>query len=218
MNMSKIDLGDCFDVMRGMPDASVDMMLTDPPYGMSYQSNRRAKGFDRIVGDSSLDWIDDFVSESHRVMKSNTAAYIFCSWHNVDVFKASVERHFRLKNILVWVKNNHGSGDLKGAYAPKHEFILFAHKGRVLLRDGRRPDILEFPKVSGRVMRHPTQKPVQLLERLILDASDSGDVVFDPFMGSGSTGVAALGLGRRFRGIEMDGEYFYTADERLNAV
>jgi len=209
--------GDCLERMQDIEAGSIDMVLTDPPYGVDYQSNRRTatEKFSKIAKDDGLDWLDDFSYEMHRVMKNNTAAYVFCSWHKVDVFKAALERYFKIKNLLVWVKNNHGSGDLKGAYAPKHEFVFFVHKGRSLLRDGRSPDILEYSKVSGGNMKHPTEKPVELLSRLIKDSSDECDSIFDPFMGSGSTGVACVNTNRNFVGIELDSEYFSIAESRI---
>ena len=212
--------GDCLERMKDIPDCSVDMVLTDPPYGMAYQSNRRTstEKFRKIAQDDGLVWLDDFCTHMYRLMKPNTAAYVFCSWHNVDVFKRALQKNFKIKNLLVWVKNNHGSGDLKGAYAPKHEFVFFIHKGRSLLRDGRRPDILEFSKVSGSKMVHPTEKPIDLLERLIMDSSDGGDTILDPFMGSGTTGVAAKNLNRSFIGIELDETYFNIAKERINTT
>ena len=217
--MSNFDLyqGDCLEVMKGIPDGSVDMVLTDPPYGMNYQSNWRTATdkFRKIEQDKSLDWIDGFSDELHRLMKPDTAGYVFCSWHKVDVFKQALERNFNIKNLLVWVKNNHGSGDLRGAYAPKHELVLFFHKGRSLLRDGRRPDILEYSKVSGSKMVHPTEKPIDMLGRMVKDSSDTQGVVFDPFMGSGTTGIAAKNLNRNFIGIELDEEYFQIANKRI---
>lgn len=212
--------GDCLELMKTIPDGSVDMVLTDPPYGMDYQSNRRTatEKFDKIINDDNLDWLDDFCSETYRVMKDNTAAYIFCSWHKVDLFKVALEGKFKLKSILVWVKNNHGSGDLKGAYAPKHEFVFFVHKGRCLLRDGRRPDVLEYAKVNGGKMIHPTEKPTELLVRLVKDASDEGGTVLDPFMGSGTTGVACVNTNRNFIGIELDPDYFKIAKDRIDAA
>ena len=213
-------LGDCLERMKEIPDGSVDLVLTDPPYGMDYQSNRRVKTpkFNKIDNDDNLEWLPVFVKDLHRTMRDNTAIFVFCSWHNVDLFKKQIECVFTLKNILVWVKNNHGSGDLKGSYAPKHEFVLYAHKGRCLLRDGRRPDILEFPKVSGSKMVHPTEKPVDLCKRLILDASDVNATVLDPFMGSGTTGVACVNTGRKFIGIERDPQYFKIAKDRIEAA
>lgn len=207
--------GDCLELMKEIPDGSVDMVLADPPYGMDYQSNHRKTRFSKIENDTNLDWLGEFAEECYRVMKTDSAAYIFCSWHKVDMFKQEFEKKFKLKNILVWVKNNHGCGDLKGAYAPKHEFILFLHKGRSIFRNGRTPDVVFSDKVPSTLMLHPTEKPVKLIEKFISDSSDESCVVLDPFMGSGTTGVAAKNLGRSFIGIELDEEYFKIAQERI---
>ena len=212
--------GDCLELMKDIPDGSVDMILADPPYGMDYQSNRRTATdqFNKIENDNNLDWLDEFASEAHRVMRDNTSAYVFCSWHKIDVFKQAFQRKFKIKNVLVWVKNNHGSGDLKGAYAPKHEFVLYMHKGRSLFREGRSPDVIQADKVHGGVMVHPTEKPIPLLEVFIKNNSDVDDVVLDPFMGSGTTGVACKNLGRSFIGMELDDGYFDVASKRINEV
>lgn len=115
----KLMLGDCLERMKEIPDGSVDMILTDPPYGMDFQSNRRVvqQKFAKIANDKNLDWVDSFIDECHRVMAANSAMYFFCSWHNIGYFKQAIERKFKLKNMIVWIKNNHGSGDLKGGYA-----------------------------------------------------------------------------------------------------
>lgn len=209
--------GDCLELMKSIPDGSVDMVLTDPPYGMEYQSNRRTatEKFAKISNDDGLSWLNEFADECYRVMRNDSAAYVFCSWHKVDVFKVSFERIFKLKNIVVWVKNNHGSGDLKGAYAPKHEFVLYMHKGRSLFRSGRTPDVIMADKVSGARMVHPTEKPIALLEQFIGNNSDEQNTILDPFMGSGTTGVAAKNLNRNFIGIELDETYFNIAKDRI---
>jgi len=187
---------------------------------MDYQSNRRTatEKFAKISNDDGLSWLDDFVTECYRVMRNDSAAYVFCSWHKVDVFKAAFERKFKLKNVIVWVKNNHGSGDLKGAYAPKHEFVLYMHKGRPLFRSGRTPDVIMADKVSGARMVHPTEKPIALLEQFIGNNSDEKNTILDPFMGSGTTGVAAKNLNRNFIGIELDETYFNIAKDRIEAA
>ena len=88
--------GDCLERMKEIPDGSVDMVLTDPPYGMNYQSNWRTATdkFEKIHNDEGLDWLDEFVDECWRVMADNTAAYVFCSWHKADIFKQAFERKF----------------------------------------------------------------------------------------------------------------------------
>ena len=213
-----IDLrqGDCLELMKDIPDGSIDMILCDPPYGMNFQSHRRKDLYGKIKNDDSLGFIDDYFTECNRVMKENTAIYCFCSWHNIDIFKKAFEKHFKLKNCLVWVKNNHGSGDLQASYAPKHEFILYGNKGRRKFTNGRKEDVLFFNKTNNTL--HPTQKPVDLLEFFILNSSDENEVVLDAFMGSGSTGVACVNTGRNFIGMELDENYFNIAKERIEAI
>lgn len=209
--------GDCLEMMKLIPDSSVDMVLTDPPYGMDYQSNRRTvtQKFAKIANDIGLDWVEGFIDECHRVMAENSALYFFASWHNIDYFKAAIERRFKLKNVIVWVKNNHGSGDLTGGYAPKHEFIFYAVKGRVLNRGKRIPDVIEYDKISSSKMVHPTEKNPGMLEIFINQHTDAGMTVFDPFMGSGTTGLAAAATGRNFIGVELDPDYFAIAQKRI---
>ena len=217
----KLYQGDCLEIMGGIKDKSVDLIVTDPPYLMNYQSNRRKKEdrFDKIKNDKgNYMLIQDYLEECHRIMKDNTAIYCFCSWHNIDFFKNEFEKHFKLKNILVWNKNNHGTGDLKGSYAPKHEFILFGHKGRTLLREKRIADVIDCPKISSNKLTHPTEKPQDLLEIFIRQSSDVGSIIFDGFMGTGSCGIAAKKLNRNFIGIELDEKYFNIAKDRLENI
>ena len=217
----KLYQGDCLEIMGGIKDKSIDLIVTDPPYLMNYQSNRRKKEdrFDKIKNDKgNYMLIQDYLEECHRIMKDNTAIYCFCSWHNIDFFKNEFEKHFKLKNILVWNKNNHGTGDLKGSYAPKHEFILFGHKGRTLLREKRIADVIDCPKISSNKLTHPTEKPQDLLEIFIKQSSDVGSIIFDGFMGTGSCGIAAKKLNRNFIGIELDEKYFNIAKDRLENI
>lgn len=196
------------------------MVLTDPPYGMDYKSNRRVvkDKFEKFANDKNINWLPDFLSECHRIMKDNTSLYCFCSWHKIDEFKQQIEKVFKIKNIIVWVKNNHGSGDLKASYAPKHEFVVYAHKGRSLFRNKRVPDVLEFSKIHSSKLLHPTEKNIDMLELFIKNNSDEGSLILDPFMGSGTTGLAAKNLNRRFIGIELDNDYFNIAKNRIEAA
>lgn len=200
--------------MKGIPDGSVDMILTDPPYGIAFQSGRRASRYEKIKGDQSLDWLDDFVEEIFRVSKNNTAHYMFCSFHHIDVFKQAIEKRFKVKNIITWVKNNASMGDLKGDFAPKTEFIIFFQKGRKLINGKRDSNVFEYNKTRNKL--HPTQKPVDMTEYMLSKFSDEGNVVLDPFMGSGTTGVACMNTGRRFIGMELEEKYFNIAEQRIN--
>ena len=205
--------GDCLELMKNIPDGSVDLVLTDPPYGIAFQSNHRKEKYNEIQNDKSLEWLERYISECCRVLKNNSAIYCFCSWHNVDVFKQAIEKKFKIKNILIWEKNNTSMGDLKGSYAPKYEMIIFAHKGRKLLNGFRYADIIKASRTGNK--NHPTEKPVDLLETFIKNSSDENAVVFDGFMGSGSTGVACVNTNRRFIGIELDEGYFEIAKKRI---
>ena len=210
---------DCLEGMEQIPNESIDLVVTDPPYLMNYKSNRRVKQekFDYIMNDiNSEDMISKYIEECFRILKNNTAIYLFCSWHNIDFFKQEFERCFKLKNLIVWNKNNHGSGDLKGAYAPKHELILFGHKGRTLFREKRIPDVIDFPKIPSNQLLHPTEKPIGLLELFIRNSSDECDLVFDGFMGVGTTAIACINTNRNYIGFEIDKTYYEIAKNRIN--
>ena len=214
--MSKVKLyqGDCLELMKDIPDRSVDMILTDPPYGISFQSGYRTSRYKKIRGDQNLDWLDDFVEEIFRVSKNNTAHYMFCSFHHIDIFKQAIQKRFKVKNIITWVKNNTSMGDLKGDFAPKTEFIIFFQKGRRLINGKRDSNVFEYNKTKNEL--HPTQKPVDMTEYMISKFSDEGNVILDPFMGSGTTGVACVNTDRNFIGMELDPKYFEIAKERIN--
>ena len=115
---------------------SVDLVVTDPPYGMEFQSNFRKEKHKSIQNDSNLDWLGGWVKELKRVCKDEAHLYIFCSWHHIDKFKQEVGALFNVKNILIWEKNNTGMGDLEGDYAPKYEMILFCSNGQKKLKGG----------------------------------------------------------------------------------
>ncbi|MDN7145281.1 DNA methyltransferase [Liquorilactobacillus mali] len=212
--MINLQQGDCLELMKNIPDESVDMVLTDPPYGMAFQSRYRTSMYEKIKGDQNLDWLDDFVEEIFRVSKNNTAHYMFCSYHHIDIFKQAIQKRFNVKNIITWVKNNTSMGDLKGDFAPKTEFIIFFQKGRRLINGKRDSNVFEYNKTRNEL--HPTQKPVDMVEYMLSKFSDEGGVILDPFMGSGTTGVAATNLDRSFIGYEIDEDYFKIAEQRIS--
>ncbi len=117
--------------------------------------------------------------------------------------------------MIVWEKDNHTAGDLIAQYGKKYEIIFYVNKGRCPIRGKRLPDIWRFNRVPVKKMVHQNQKPIELLEQCILKSSDPGAIIFDGFMGSGSTGVACMNTGRNFIGIELDPKYFEIASERI---
>ena len=116
------------------------------------------------------------------------------------------------------LKVYHGMGDTKAAFAPSHENIVFAVKGKYSFPGSRPKDLVTFPKINSSKMVHPTEKPVGLLANLLSSVTKPGDLILDPFAGSGSTLVAAKKTGRRFIGIELDDDYFVTAQRRIEEV
>ena len=114
--MIKLYNGDCLEVMDKLitEGVKVDMVLVDPPYGMGFQSSRRFEKHNKIKNDDNLNWLDKFSKLMFDLSDDNTAHYVFCSFHNIDIFKQTFEKYFKVKNVLIWEKNNHGTGDLKG--------------------------------------------------------------------------------------------------------
>ena len=207
---------DCLDVMEQMvytDGLQVDCIITDPPYGMSFVSSRRKEKYKAIKNDDNLEWLDRFVDASYKLLKNNRHAYFFCSWHHVDKFKQALEKKFNVKNILIWEKNNHGSGDLKGDYAPQYEMIIYCQKGRRELNGHRESNILKFQKTDNEL--HPTQKPVGLIDFILRKSVNKGELVFDPFAGSGTTGKAAIIEECDFIGIEIDEAFYQVSKDGL---
>ena len=222
--MSKCTLiqGDCINEMQKLidDDVKVDLIVTDPPYLMNYHTGRiKDKSHDfckPIANDTNFDLIKDIMPLLFELLKEGGAVYMFCNANHIDYFKQEIEQHFKLKNILIWIKNNWSAGDLKGAYAKQTEFILFASKGRHRLNGARDTDTLYYNRVVGNMQLHQNQKPVDLLTFLIKKSSRPNDTILDCFMGSGSTGVACMETNRNFIGIELDEKYYNIAKKRCS--
>lgn len=210
---NKIVNDDCMNILKQLPDKSIDLVLTDPPYGMNFCSNYRKEKYEHIENDDNLDWLSGWCKEINRIKKDDAHIYIFCSWHKVDVFKQEIEKFFAVKNILVWEKNNTGMGDLLNDFAPKYEFILFCNPNNKQLNGRRDSNILCFSRTQNSL--HPTEKPVELFSFLINKSSKENDLVLDCFSGSGTTAIACSELKRRFICIEKDKVYYEASVKRL---
>lgn len=202
--------------IKGIDAKSIDCVVTDPPYGMAFQSNHRAEKHERIQGDDNLDWMPEWVQELKRVVKDDAHLYIFCSFHKIEVFKAELEKEFRVKNILIWEKNNTSMGDLEGDYAPKYEMIIFCSNGTRKLNGGRDANILKAKRTGN--TNHPTEKPTTLLTYLIEKSTQKGETVLDTFAGSFSTAQAAVATGRDYIAFEIEESYCNKARALLSGV
>jgi site-specific DNA-methyltransferase (adenine-specific) len=211
-------LGDCLAVMKDMPDKSVDAVITDPPYGINYQSARRTDAnqrFDVLEGDGGVpvEWL----SESFRVAKDTACLFCFCRWDTQQTFYEAISKAgWIIKSQVIWDRGVHGLGDLKVQYAPMHDNVWFAIKGCYQFSGKRPKSVLRVDRLPASDLIHPTQKPSSLMKIIIGDLTTKEQSVLDPFMGSGTTGVACIQTGRNFIGIEIDAGYFKIAEKRIH--
>lgn len=246
-----IHRGDCIEVLRSLPDASVDMVFADPPYNLQL-------GGDLLRPDNSkVDAVDDdwdkfgsfaeydvftraWLAECRRVLKPEGSIWVIGSYHNVFRLGAAIQDlGFWVLNDIIWRKSN-PMPNFKGTrFTNAHETLIWAARSRDQKRYTFNYDALkafnedtqmrsdwtlalctgeERIKDDEGKKAHPTQKPEALLHRVLLAATRPGDVVLDPFFGTGTTGAAAKRLGRRFIGIERDEGYAKVAEKRIKAV
>lgn len=198
--LNKIIQGDCLEVMKGIPDKSVDLIITDPPYGMNFQSNYRKEKHKKIIGDDRFPV--EIIEEFKRI--SRRGIYIFCRWDNLYQLP-------KPKSVIAWVKNNWSMGDLKHEHGRMWEAIAFYNmENHEFIK--RIPDVIIANRTGNKL--HPTQKPIDLIEKII--NCNVGDIILDPFAGSGTTGVACKNTGRNYILIEQEPEYVEICKKRLS--
>lgn len=208
--------------LRSLPGESVDLLVTDPAYE-SLEKHRAVGTTTRLKHSkaSSNDWFAVFPNarfgelfdEAFRVLKRNTHFYLFCDAETMFVAKPEAERAgFRFWKPLVWDKTTIGMGY---HYRARYEFVLFFEKGKRRLNDLGVADVITVPRIRG---GYPAEKPPEVSAVLIGQSSAAGEVVADPFMGSGSVGVAALRLGRRFMGNDLNPDAATLAANRLAQI
>lgn len=221
-----IDLrkGDCLEIMKDIPDKSIDLIVTDPPYRTISGGNNTPKwlsGYGNSVlykNDGKIFKHNDinhkeWLKETYRVLKDNSHIYIMTNLLNLFTLKNIAEEvGFKIHNLLVWEKNTCNANRW---YMKNCEYILFMRKGKAKsINNASSKTVHKFNNIVG-TKKHPTEKPIELMELYISNSSKEGNIVLDPFMGSGSTGVACLNTGRNFIGIELDENYFEIAKNRI---
>lgn len=217
MNDIEIKLGDCLDLIRKLENESIDCILTDPPYFLGVTHN----GMKGTYLDLNLmkPFFEQLYKEFKRVLKKEGCIYIFCDWRTYPFHYEILEKIINISNVLVWDKHGRPS---KSTYGNGYEMIIFSGKINESYLSNVIKGVKSFNVFSKRELYlndgkcHPTQKPLELMERFILDATQEKDVVMDCFMGSGTTGVACKRNNRRFIGFEISEEYFEIAKERIN--
>jgi site-specific DNA-methyltransferase (adenine-specific) len=200
-----------------MPDDSVDAVITDPPYGIDFHSTFRqdkSRHFPKIANDKApyIWWLHD----AARVLKPRGALLCFTRYDTEEAFRFAIRlAGLHPKAQVIWDKRLYGVGDCLGDFSLQHENIIFATKRRFLFPNRRPSSVIPLQRLSSKRLTHPNEKPVELLKMLIEAVTKPGELVLDPFVGSGTTAVAAKALGRQYIGIECDPGYARLARLRL---
>jgi DNA modification methylase len=213
--------GDSLKVLNDLDDGVIDIVITDPPYGINYKSNSSI--YDNTItkrgllndGDEAFELLDKTCEILQRKTSENAHLYFFCSWTVFSKFESIIGKYFTIKTPLVWDKKNLTQGDLYNDWSNQTEIILYCVKGKKGFNK-RKGNLLSVSRLHTSKMVHPTQKPVELIKH-ILDASAlKNDFIVDPFMGSGSTIKACNEYKLKSLGIELDDEMFLIANKFIN--
>lgn len=216
---------DCRQGLSGLPDESIDCVITDVPYHITHHGTTKCGG---IFGNNQPNALNgklfdhneiefsEYLPELYRVLKPNTHCYLMINALNLkDLQQAAEDAGFRMQNILVWRKNTATPNQY---YMQCLEFILMLRKGAARrVNDCGISNCLSVPNIVGKGDKneHPTAKPVLLMQVMVEQSTNKGDIVLDPFAGGGSTLVAAKRAERQYIGFEIDKKYFDIAERKL---
>ncbi len=213
----------CMDYLQSLSNESIDLIVTDPPYKVISGGKPRHKGQpsgmlsknDGKIFDYNNIQPEEWMPELYRVLKSGSQCYIMVNTLNLKRYLEITENcGFKLHAVLVWEKNN---ATPSRWYMKNGEFTLFLRKGKAKTINYVGSKMIHyFNNIIGN-KQHPTEKPIELMRYYIENSSIRDDIILDPFMGCGSTGVACKLTNRRFIGVEIDEQYFNIAKERLSA-
>lgn len=197
-------------IIAKIPDESIDLIVTDPPYGIRFKGNRyRNVDFDEMFNDQSLKFLEDFSSEFERILTPKSHCYIFTRWDVYPLMLRLFADSLFLQTVIIWDKDEggHGMGNLN-MWAPRYEMIMDLTKGETPrpLNGKRLPNIIRHQDIrfTGEPKIHSTQKPRGLMEILIEKSSDYGNTVADFFGGSYSVPRAAMRKFRKSIGVELN--------------
>ena len=226
-----IDLrqGDCLEIMKNIPDKSIDLIVTDPPYKLTSRGGsgtmggywKEEKAKKGVIFDNNSISCKEYLPEFYRILKDKTILYLMCNNTNLqEMINVATQSGFKFVKSLIWEKGNKICGRY---YMNCFEYILLFRKGGDKpIKNCGTPDILKVPikkqkDINGRNL-HDTEKPIELMKILIENSSEQNDFVLDPFMGIGSCGIACKKLNRNFIGIELDEKYFKIAKARIEKI
>ena len=208
-------LGDCLEILPTLP--KVDAVITDPPYGINTKSDGSGKlsPWGDLV--NSAFWYAEWIRLARgRLQAAGGAMWTCLNWRSLVTFqKAAIDAKWAIESLMVWDKECIGPGGSRGL-RPSYELVALFVDGDFSIEDRGIADVQRFKWSSLKPNGHPAEKPESLMRFLVEAASREAGTVLDPFMGSGTTAVAAIAKGRRFVGIEQDREWFDRACERID--
>jgi len=213
MELNKIYNLDCIEFLKSVSTKSVDIIITDPPYNINLKPQRKkTKSIenDNLPKKDFILFLNKVFKEIKRILKDNKFLFIFCGWSTIPEFREVLDKYFKLKSMPIWVKNNFGIGYYT---RPQYEPCLFYFKGEPKPLKNPVSDVWKFNKVSKPI--HSCEKPISLIKFIIKNFSNKNDIVLDPFMGSGSTAIAAHHLKRQYIGSEINTKYCEIINKRL---
>lgn len=206
--------GNCIEFMNEIDNNSIDACITDPPYGISFQSNRTDIKKPVIENDNYpyIDWIKPLYDK----LKVGGRLICFYRWDVQEYFLNAIkEAGFTVKSQIVWDKVIHGMGDLNGEFAPQHELMIYATKGRYEFTNNRPKTVYRIKRMNSNEMIHPNEKPVNLLAAIIRDITNKEDLIIDLFGGSFSTYQAAKQENRKCLSFELSEYYYQLGSKRI---
>jgi DNA modification methylase len=216
------DSTDSDQVAKLMNGQKADMVFTDPPYGMAYESNawdskksevKQKRTDTQIMNDEDTNVGQDALNLIPLFLNNDRHFYIWCRWDCFNDFKEVCQNIGKIKSVVVWDKGGPGLGDLKGSYGDS-EWAIFGMIGRRELKE-RQNGVWQVNRMKGLQMQHPTQKPLEICERGINNSTNQNELILDLFLGSGSTMAAAHQLKRKCYGMELDHKYCQVIVDRM---
>lgn len=204
--------GDSLKLIKEIPDDYIDLVLTDIPYGEVNRKSNGLRNLDKGVADIADFNLEECLKSLCRVTKGSI--YIFCGTEQVSAIRKTLKTDGMSTRLCIWEKTNPSPMNGQHIWLSGVECCVYGKRKGATFNEHCKNTVFRHP--CGKSKLHPTQKPTDLMRRLVLASSNANDTVLDPFMGSGTTGVACIETGRRFIGIERDANYFNIAKNRIN--
>ena len=208
---NKVIHGDCIQILRTFPKNCIDLIITDPPYG-----DGTAYGItNKTIINNETPLINCYaLIEFYRVLKKNSSAYLFTNWKHYPFLTEFILRYtaFKIKHLIVWKKHGFGLG---WAFRHQYEMILVLEKGKPKYNLRNFADVQNATHINHNLQTHPHEKPIDLIIKMIEHSSKEGDLILDPFCGSGSVCIACQQTKRKWIGIELDKKWVEMAKIRI---